>query len=109
MRVLLACAALLCLSVPVSVAQGPAGADPASAVAPDAAAAEGGEGAAETGNPAEQAGANERICRTAPRAESRLRRQRICHTRAEWDLIEHEASRAVRSAGSVQGRGDDSP
>lgn len=46
----------------------------------------------------------EEICRTFQRAESRLRsrRERICHTRAEWEQMERDAAELVRGTG-VQG------
>jgi hypothetical protein len=40
------------------------------------------------------------ICRTIQRTESRLRtrRERICHTEAEWDQMQRDAANLVRPA-----------
>lgn len=39
----------------------------------------------------------ERVCRTVQRTESRLRtrRERICHTQAEWDQMSREAAELI--------------
>jgi hypothetical protein len=44
---------------------------------------------------------NRRICRTVQRTESRLRtrRERICGTQAEWDIMSREASDTVNGLG----------
>lgn len=76
--------------------QGPAvtgGQEPqAETPAPDTAAAE--EATAEND-------ANRRICRTVQRTESRLRtrRERICGTQAEWDIMNREARDTAQSLG----------
>lgn len=43
------------------------------------------------------------VCRTVQRAESRLRtrRERICHTEAEWDQIQRDAANLVRPAANA--------
>lgn len=42
----------------------------------------------------------ERVCRTIQRTESRLRtrRERICHTQAEWDQMSRDAAELVNRA-----------
>lgn len=44
---------------------------------------------------------NRRICRTVQRTESRLRtrRERICGTQAEWDIMNREARDTVNGLG----------
>lgn len=56
----------------------------------------------------EQNADQEVICRTVQRAESRLRsrRERICGTRAEWEIMQRQAQQDMQRRGSVQTGGD---
>lgn len=49
---------------------------------------------------ATESAAPERICRTVQRTESRLRsrRERICHTEAEWDQMARDGASLVNNA-----------
>jgi hypothetical protein len=48
----------------------------------------------ETAAEATPAPSEERVCRSGPRSESRLRtRERICRTQAEWDAFDRARSR----------------
>lgn len=73
---------------PAPATETPAAQEPADATAP-------------TTEPEPVATANERpaqVCRTIQRTESRLRtrRERICHTQAEWDQMQRDAADLVR-------------
>lgn len=50
--------------------------------------------------------ANRVICRTVRRSESRLRSrsERICGTRDQWEVMQDDAARNTRRAGSIQSR-----
>jgi hypothetical protein len=45
----------------------------------------------------------EQICRTVQRTESRLRnrRERICGTRSQWEMMQEQTARDVNRVGSV--------
>ena len=80
---------------------------------PPAAATETTEQAAESTNAATETSEapnpqEEQVCRTVQRTESRLRsrRERVCATRAQWDMMQEQNARDLRSLGSVQNSGN---
>jgi hypothetical protein len=82
---------------------------PAAAPAPEAGAS--GQSAPEQANVEQQEAsaegdANRVICRTVRRSESRLRSrsERICGTRDQWEVMQDDAARNTRRAGSIQSR-----
>lgn len=56
----------------------------------------------------EQSADQEVICRTVQRTESRLRsrRERICGTRAEWEIMQQQAQQDMQRRGSVPAPGN---
>ncbi|MGE0741546.1 MAG: hypothetical protein AB7O98_09405 [Hyphomonadaceae bacterium] len=79
-------------------------------VAPPEATAQDGAAPVETAQ-ADQAAATEdpddqMVCRTVQRSESRLRtrRERICATRTQWEVMQDQTAQDVRNVGTVQRR-----
>lgn len=98
-------AALVLAAVVLAAAPAMAQTDP-TPPPPAAGAAETGAAATDPAQPAaeaEQPAEEEQICRTVQRSESRLRnrRQRICGTRTQWEMMQEQAARDVQRVGSV--------